>query len=184
VIGIIAVVFIAVFYVMSTYNRLLDGQTRFSKELSDIDAALKRRYDLIRDMVLLLEGSGCAQSRLSVLEFHRPFALTMPNGVHQRALAETALSLDLRVLIDDADKRTALRKDSRFSELYSALACIEDELKRSARTYNGMAGEHNMRLKVFPGNVVAAVCSFRPVEFFRMEYAVDTPRDAAGPAPS
>ncbi|MBF0485377.1 MAG: LemA family protein [Candidatus Omnitrophica bacterium] len=169
----IAIVFFAVFSVMSQYNRQVALRSRLEEALSGVDVQLKRRHDLIPNLVSIVKGyARYEKDLLEEVTLARSKAVQWDNTI-ERARAEGQLALGLRSLLAVAERYPDLKANQSFLGLQTSLVKVEDELQMARRYYNGTVRDYNVCIKSFPGNVVAGMYGFKPAQFFEIEYATD-----------
>lgn len=172
IIGIIVavVVLIAIFGAM--YNGLVRLNVRAQEAWSDITVQLKRRYDLIPNLVNAVQGYAKHES--SVFENvtkARADALGA-QGVQETAKAENQFSQTLKSLFAVAEAYPDLKASQNFQELQAELVDTEDKIQASRRFYNGVVRDFNTKRKVFPTSLFASMLGFnQDKEFFELDDA-------------
>lgn len=163
VLGIVLVVAIML------YNSLVVRRNRVKGAWSDIDAQLKRRYDLIPNLVETVKGSSNFES--STLEkVISARAKAMQGGSHEEVgKAESELSGTLKSIFALAESYPDLKSNQNYLSLQADLSDTEDKILSARRFYNAAVLEYNNALEVFPGVLVAKVFSFMPETFFEVE---------------
>jgi LemA protein len=194
VIGIIVIIALAI---MSMYNALVRLRVQAENAWSDIDVQLKRRWDLIPNLVETVKGyAGHERQTLEAVVNARSAAMNA-QGPAQKAEAEGILTGALKSLFALAEAYPQLRAVETFSQLQATLSQLEDAIQNARRYYNAVVRDLNTRIQVFPSNIIAGMFNFRERQFFEMpetERAVpqvkfDTPPAAgsgtppAGPTP-
>ncbi len=152
------------------YNGLVRAKNACDESWADIDTELKRRYDLIPNLIETVKGY--AKHEREVLEQvikARNVAAANHGSVASQAQDENALSGSLRQLFALAESYPDLKANQNFLQLQGELANTEDRLQRSRRFYNANVRDLDNRLQVFPSNVVAQMFSFQPREYFEVE---------------
>src|SRR5436189_2708597 len=170
---VLAIVVLIVAFVILTYNRLVTLRQRVNEAFSDIDLQLKRRHDLVPNLVETVKGYAAHEREtLTRVTDARAGAVAADDAPPpQRAQAESALSAALGGIRAVAEQYPQLRAADNFIRLQAQLAEIEDEIQASRRIYNSNAQIYNTRMQVFPNSIVAARGDFRPREFFEIEVA-------------
>jgi len=155
--------------VVLIYNRLVRGRILVREGFSGINVQLKRRHDLIPNLIRTVEGY--ADFERSVLdEITRLRTRAMGDqGVADRQRDENALSDALKRLFAVAEAYPELKASTNFLDLQQQLSAIEDDLQKARRYYNGTVRDYNTSIETFPSNLVAATFAFRPAEFFELE---------------
>lgn len=172
VLGVIAV---AAVYAISIYNSLVKNRQMVEEGWSGIDVQLKRRTDLIPNMMETVKGyMSHERETLEAVTNARAAAQSAQNGTpEQRAQAEGALSSALGRLIAVAEAYPDLKANTTFLEFQSALQTVEDEIQMARRYYNGAVRNLNVTVESFPSNLVANGFKFEKAEYFELENEAD-----------
>jgi LemA protein len=177
VIGIVVLIILG--WVAGLYNGLVRVKNAVDESWADIDTELRRRYDLIPNLVETVKGYAAHEK--GVLEGvvkARNAAAANHGSPASQAQDENVLVSGLRQLFALAENYPDLKANQTFMQLQSELANTEDRLQRSRRFYNANVRDLNNRLEVFPSNMVAQMFAFRAAEYFE----VDDPAVRAAPA--
>ena len=167
VIGVV-VVFI-LFPFIATYNGLVRLRNQVKNAWAQIDVQLKRRYDLIPNLMETVKGYVThEQSLLEEITRLRSQSQSA-SAVSEKAKLESALGRSLSGLIAVAENYPDLKAAANFSELQGQLAEIEDQIQMARRYYNGAVRTLNIKVESFPGNLVAGRFGFQTAEFFEIE---------------
>jgi LemA protein len=168
IVGILVVVGLAV---AAMYNGLVRLNTRTDEAWSDITVQLKRRYDLIPNLVNTVKGY--AQHEAEVLEnVAKERAGTVSGGsVKETAAAENVLTGALKSVFAVAESNPDLKANQNFLDLQAELVDTEDKVQASRRFYNGSVRDLNIKVKTFPTNIFANMLGFKQREFFEVEEA-------------
>ncbi|OGL65959.1 hypothetical protein A3B21_02145 [Candidatus Uhrbacteria bacterium RIFCSPLOWO2_01_FULL_47_24] len=163
-IGVGAVLFI---WSVVVFNSLVGKRNRVKNAWSDTDVQLKRRYDLVPNLVETVKDyKGYEASVLENVTKTRTSAMNQSGGVAGRAQAENALSGALKSLFAVAENYPQLRASENFQKLQDQLSSLENDIQSARRYYNAAVRELNNAVQVFPASVVAGVFSFKQSEFF------------------
>ena len=176
IIVIVVLVLLAVL-VIGAYNRLVTLRQRVSEAYSDIDVQLKRRHDLIPNLVETVKGYA-AHERGVFDEVTQARANAIAAGAAQpaqRAQAENVLTGALRSLFAVAEAYPQLQAVQEFKDLSENLTATEDKIAFARRFYNGSVRDYNTALQTFPTVLFAQMFGFRPSEYF--EVAETTERE-------
>lgn len=168
VLGVIAVFII---WLVSMYNRFVTLVARVKEAWADIDVQLKRRYDLIPNLVATVKGYADHESgTLEKVTELRTAAMsaTTPEG---KAQAEGMLTGALKTLFAVSENYPNLKANENFLGLQNELSDTENKLQAARRFYNGVVMELNTGLGQFPGNVIANQFGFKPADFFQLDAA-------------
>jgi LemA protein len=154
-------------------NSLISTRNRCDEAWSGIDVQLKRRHDLVPNLVETVKGYAAhEQQTLTRVTDARAGAMAADQAPPpQRGQAESALSAALGGIRAVAEQYPTLRAADNFIRLQAQLAEIEDEIQASRRIYNSNVQIYNTRQQVFPNSLVAARGDFHPREFFEIEVA-------------
>src|SRR5690606_33000160 len=151
------------------YNGLVRLSVQADNAWADIDVQLKRRHELIPNLVEVVRGyaSHDRDTLEAVLDARaRAIAAQGPAG---KAAAETELADSLRSLFALAEAYPQLRAVEGFNQLHASLERIEDAIQNARRYYNAVVRDHNIRIAQFPSNIVARAARFRPRAVFEAE---------------
>lgn len=164
-----------IFYVIAIYNGLVKARQMVEEAWSGIDVQLKRRADLIPNLVETVKGFASHEkdTLTEVIEM-RSRAQSVPAGdVAGRAAAEGMLSQALGKLFALAEAYPDLKANENFLELQRSLETVEGEIQMSRRYYNGSARDLNVRVESFPSNLVANNFGFQQANYFELENPLD-----------
>ncbi|MBI4128711.1 MAG: LemA family protein [Parcubacteria group bacterium] len=166
---VLALIALIVLWVVVTYNRLIRGRFRVDEAWSDIDVQLKRRYDLIPNVVETVKAYASHEKEVfeKVTEARsRAMGAASP---HEKGAAENMLTGALKSLFAVAEDYPELRASENFAELQRELADTENRIQASRRFYNGVVRDLNTLIEQFPSNLVANALGFTNREFFELE---------------
>jgi LemA protein len=154
-------------------NSLIGARNKCDEAWSGIDVQLKRRHDLVPNLVETVKGYAAhEQQTLTRVTDARAGAIAAENAPPgERSQAESALSAALGGIRAVAEQYPQLRAADNFLRLQAQLAEIEDEIQASRRIYNSNVQIYNTRMQIFPNSVVAARGEFHSREFFEIEVA-------------
>ena len=169
-IAVVAVLVIAVVAVIAIYNGLVRLNVQAGNAWADIDVQLKRRYDLIPNVVEAVKGyaSHERQTLEAVINARNRAVSVQGAGPGERGQAEGALAGALRGLFALAESYPQLRAAENFGQLQGTLAQIEEAVQNARRYYNAVVRDLNTRVQQFPSNVVAGMFGFKTREFFEV----------------
>jgi LemA protein len=150
------------------YNRLVRLRYMVRSSWSDIDVHLKKRYDLVPNLVEIVKGyASHEQDTLAQVTELRSTAMRARTPA-DKARAENMLTDTLRSLFALAESYPALKADGHFQDLMKQMRELEDNIEFARRYYNAGARDYNVATSVFPSKIVAAAFAFTPVEFFEL----------------
>jgi LemA protein len=157
-------------FVVSLYNALVKGRNEVKSAWSSIDVQLKRRYDLIPNLIETVKGYAAHERQtLDAVVKARQQAMSFTGSVEERAKVENALSQSLRSLFALAEAYPDLKANQNFLQLQEELAATENKIGFSRQYYNDAAMRYKNRIEMFPSNIVAGMFNFQPEPFFQLE---------------
>ncbi|MEO8065633.1 MAG: LemA family protein [Candidatus Doudnabacteria bacterium] len=166
-----AVIIIAILVVaaIAIYNGLVQSRNRVDEAWSDIEVQLKRRYDLIPNLVNTVKGYAKHEEGVfTKVTDARATAMAAPTPV-QKLAAENQLSQTIRSLFAVAENYPELKANQNFLSLQSDLTDTEDKIQASRRFYNGNVRDYNTKLQTFPSNIFANMFGFTARTFFDID---------------
>ncbi|MDD5547400.1 MAG: LemA family protein [Candidatus Pacebacteria bacterium] len=168
---ILIIVAVAALWLIATFNGLIRSRNRVKESWADIDVQLKRRYDLIPNLVEAVKGY--MKHEAGVFE-KVTLARTAAMGVQgkvEKAKAENALGSTLKSLFAVSENYPDLKANTNFLQLQQELADTENKIQAARRFYNGNVLDFNTKIQVFPTNMIAGMLSFSKEEFFEAQGA-------------
>jgi LemA protein len=170
---VLGVLVLLVFLLVGLYNSLVRLSVQCDNAWSDIDVQLKRRYDLVPNLVESVKGYAAHEKgTLEAVISARNRAMTA-TGPADKAQAENVLSGALKSLFALAEAYPQLRAVESFTSLQSSLSEIEDTVQNARRYYNAVVRDLNIKIQQFPANMVAGMLGFRTREFFELTAAAE-----------
>src|SRR5580693_2439718 len=167
-IGLIVLVVAVVLYLMYAYNALVRLKVTCNNAWSDIDVQLKRRYDLIPNLVETVKGYAAHEKgTFDAVVSARNQAMSA-QGPAAKGEAEGLLTGALRQVFALAEAYPQLRAVESFTQLQQTLNQIEDSVQNARRYYNAVVRDLNTKIAVFPSNIIAGMFNFKPREFFEI----------------
>ncbi len=165
---ILGVLVLIIVFVISMYNGLVRLKVTCDNAWADIDVQLKRRYDLIPNLVETVKGyAGHEKSTLEAVINARNRAMTA-TGPADKAAAENMLSGALKSLFALSEAYPQLRAIESFTSLQNSLSQIEDTVQNARRYYNAVVRDLNTKIQQFPTNIFASMLGFKTREFFEV----------------
>ena len=165
---IIGAIVLVILFVVLMYNGLVRVRNRKDEAWSDIDVQLKRRYDLIPNLVSTVKGyAKHEQETLSKVTEMRTRALAA-DGVKEKGEAENMLSGALKTIFAVAENYPDLKASQNFAELQRELSDTENKIQAARRFYNNTVQDLNTAIQVFPKNIIAGIFGFKEEEFFEL----------------
>ncbi|ANK71580.1 LemA family protein [Ensifer adhaerens] len=171
----LAIAVVVILYLVFVYNGLVKARQIAEEAWSGIDVQLKRRADLIPNLIETVKGYAAHEkSTFEEVIAMRNRAQAVPAGdVEGRAQAEGALSQALGKLFALAEAYPDLKANENFAELQRSLETIEGEIQMSRRYYNGAARDLNVKVESFPSNLIANAFRFVKAGYFEITNEAD-----------
>lgn len=168
---IIGLVLILVVYAVATYNQLVVLKTRIQEALSGIDVQLKRRADLIPNLVATVKGY--AKHEKDVLEnvTKARSALMKAGSLPEKAAANNMLTDALKSLFAVAENYPQLKASDNFRDLQRQVEDTEDKVAYSRQFYNSNVMDYNAKVQMVPSSLIASMFNFKQYEFFEAQEA-------------
>src|SRR5271155_5185596 len=165
---VLAAVILVIIFVISLYNGLVRLKVTCDNAWADIDVQLKRRYDLIPNLVETVKGyAGHERGTLEAVVNARNRAMSA-TGPADKADAENMLSGALKSLFALSEAYPQLRAVEAFTSLQNSLTQIEDTVQNARRYYNAVVRDLNTKIQQFPTNIFAGMLGFKTREFFEV----------------
>ena len=156
--------------VVALYNRLVGLRNRGENAWSDIDVQLKRRHELVPNLVETVKGYAAHEKKtLEEVTLARTRAMQPGGGAAARAAAEGDLSRGIQALFAVAEAYPQLRANENFVALQQQLSVLEDAIQNARRYYNAVVRDLNTACETFPGVLIARVFGFARREFFGLD---------------
>jgi LemA protein len=178
-------IIIVVVIVVGMYNSLVSGRNHVAESWSGIDTELKRRYDLIPNLVETVKGYATHERQVleSVIEA-RSRAVASTGSPAAQAQDENVLVGALKQLFAVAEAYPNLRANENFLALQNQLSETEDRIQAVRRFYNANVRDYNNRVQMFPTNLMAGMFHFQPAEFFEIDSAIQRQAPQVGFGPT
>ena len=165
----VALVVLVAFYAIGIYNRLVKLKNLVAEAWSGIDVQLKKRYDLIPNLVETVKGYATHEKETFENVTRARAAAQQATTVEGQQAAENALKGSLVNLMAVAERYPDLKANANFLDLQQKLAEVEGDIEKSRRYYNGTVREQNTLIETFPSNIVANSFGFAKSAFFELE---------------
>jgi len=165
--AILAIVVVAVVWIISAFNGLVILKNRAKEAWADIDVQLKRRYDLIPNLVEIVKGYAAHEKQLFENVTQARTAAMSATGLKDKGEAENALSSTLKSLFAVAESYPDLKASTNFLELQRELTDTEDKIQAARRFYNTNVRDLSIKIESFPDNVIANIFGFKQMELFQ-----------------
>ena len=169
---VLGLVVLIALWAITTYNGLVSRRAMVAEGWSGIDAQLKRRADLIPNLVETVKGYA-SHERTTFDELTRMRSEAGSQDPAQRAAAETAISAAIGKVMAVAEAYPDLKASANFQTLQKDLADLEDQIQLARRYYNGAVRNFNVSVQQFPSNLIANAGGFTAAQFFQLDNAAD-----------
>jgi len=169
----LGILLVIAFLLIGIYNSLVQLRVRCDSAWSDIDVQLKRRHDLIPNLVETVKGYAAHEKGTfeNIAKFRsQAMQATSPAD---KAVAENQLSGALKSLFAVAENYPELKASEEFTHLQGSLSQTEDTIQNSRRYYNAVVRDLNTKIQSFPSNILAGMFGFQPRQFFEIGEAAD-----------
>lgn len=167
------IVLIVLIWAVANFNALVRIRQQVRESWSGIDTELKRRYDLIPNLVATVKGYAAHENEvLTQVTEARARAVASTGSVSEQAADEKQLVQGVRRLLATIERYPDLKASQNFLELQKELVNTEDRIQAARRFFNANVRDLNTRIEVFPSNIIASLFSFSPESFFEVESAV------------
>lgn len=168
VLGVLALLAVFLWF---TYNSLVKLKIRVDEAWSDITVQLKRRVDLIPNLVNTVKGYAAHETGVFEKVTEARSAIQNANGVKDAAAGENMLEGALKSLFAVAEAYPDLKANQNFAQLQQELVDTEDKIQAARRFYNGGVRDLNTKINMFPTNIFAGMLGFKEREFFELNEA-------------
>ena len=166
-----AILLILAVWAVVIYNGLVQLRVRADGAWSDINVQLKRRYDLIPNVVETVKGYAAHEQKVFIQVTEARSRAMQASSPNEKGAAEGMLTGTLKSLFAVAENYPQLRANENFMSLQQSLTQIEEAVQGARRYYNAVVRDYNTKLSVLPDKFVAQAGGFTPKEFFQLESA-------------
>jgi len=166
---VIALVAIVLLYGVSVYNKLVKFRNLVQEAWSSIDVMLKKRYDLIPNLVEMVKGYATHERETLVSVTQARTMAKNAGSVQEKEAAEKNLNQAMMNLFAVAEQYPDLKANTNFQQLQNELSSLESDIEKSRRYYNGTARENNTLVESFPSNIIANMYKFEKAPFFELQ---------------
>lgn len=160
---------VLVLWLILTYNGLIRRRYRVKEAWADIDVQLKRRYDLIPNLIETVKGYAAYEKEAFEKVTQARAQALGAQSVREKEQAENMLSSALKSIFAIAEAYPQLRAVESFVNLQNELADTENKIQAARRFYNGNVMEMNTKIETFPTDLIAGVFGFKKEEFFQLQ---------------
>lgn len=164
---VLALVVLVLLWMIAAYNSLIRTRNRTKEAWSDIDVQLKRRYDLIPNLIEIVKGYATHEREVFEKVTQARAQAISAQGMKQKAEAENMLSETLKSLFAVSESYPDLKASTNFLELQRELTDTEDKIQAARRFYNNNVMELNTKIETFPNNMMAGMFGFKQMELFQ-----------------
>lgn len=168
---VLGIIVILIFWFIGVYNGMVKAKIKIDNSWSDISVFLKKRFDLIPNLVNTVKGYAAHESQTleKVVQARNAAVAVPPTDVQGMAQANQQLGGALRGLLAIAENYPDLKANTNFLDLQRTLQSIEEDLSSARRYYNATVRDYNTSIQQFPGVIVARMAGFNAREFFELE---------------
>jgi len=166
---ILVVVIALILWIGYAYNRLIVLKNRAKEAWSDIDVQLKRRYDLIPNLVNTVKGYASHESETFEKVIQARNQAMNAQGVAEQGKTENVLKDTLKSLFALVENYPDLKANENFKHLQEELTDTEDKVQAARRFYNSNVNTLNIKLEVIPSNIIGKIFGFKKMELFEVE---------------
>ena len=167
--ALIGLVVLAAFYGVGIYNRLVKLKTLVAEAWSGIDVQLKKRYDLIPNLVETVKGYASHEKETFENVTKARNQAQNATSVEGKQAAENQLNKSLINLFAVAEQYPELKANENFLSLQNELSVVESDIEKSRRYYNGTTRDYNILIDSFPSNIIAGITKFTKAVFFEID---------------
>lgn len=171
----IAIITVIVLFVWATYNSLITAKMHVSEAFSQIDVQLKRRSDLIPNLVETVKGYAAHEKNVLEEVTKARTSLMQAQGAEAKAKANNQLADTLKTLFAVSENYPQLKANQNFLELQQELSDTENKIAYARQFYNSNVMDYNTKLQIFPTVMFAQMMHFTPAEFFAATEAEKQP---------
>jgi LemA protein len=176
---VLGLVLVLVLATLLSYNRFVRQRQLVDNSWSNVDTELRRRYDLIPNLVETVKGYAAHErGTFEAVTRARSQAMTSEGNAAAQSADENVLVGALRSLLAVSEAYPQLLANERFAELQEELVITENRIQAARRIFNGNVRDYNTRVQSVPSNVVAKLCGFQARTYFEIDAAV---REAGAP---
>lgn len=163
------VVGILIIWAIATYNSLVKLRNRAKEAWADIEVQLKRRYNLIPNLVETVKGYASHEKELFEKVTQARAKAISAQGIEEKGKAEAELTRTLKTLFAVAENYPQLRASENFAKLQDELTDTEDKIQAARRFYNANVRDLNTKIESFPASIIAKLFGFKKMELFEIE---------------
>ena len=158
-----------ILWIIAVFNGLIRLNTRTDEAWSDIDVQLKRRHDLIPNLIETVKGYAAHEKQLFEKVTEARAQAINAQGIEAKGKAENMLSASLKSLFAVSENYPDLKASQNFLQLQDEISDTENKIQASRRFYNGQVRDFNTKIEVFPTNLIAGMLKFKAWDFFAID---------------
>jgi LemA protein len=164
-----AIIVAVISFIVAIYNKLIRLRNTVKSSWADIDVQLKKRYDLVPNLVETVKGYAAHERTVfEKVTTARSMAMKASTPV-DKAKAENMLTDTIKSLFAVAEAYPELKANANFMQLQTQLKELEDNIEYARRYYNAVVRDYNITIESFPSNIIAGTFNFKQEEFFELE---------------
>lgn len=167
----IAILAILAIWIIAVFNSMVRGQHRVKEAWSDINVQLKRRHDLIPNLIEIVKGYASHERELFEKVTEARTKAMGAKTIKEHGEAENLLSSTLKSLFAVSENYPDLKANQNFLELQREFTDTENKIQAARRFYNSNVRDFNIKITIFPNFILAKLMNFQPAEFFEIEEA-------------
>lgn len=165
---ILVIAIVVIIWLVVVYNGLVRRKTRANEAWADIEVQLKRRHNLIPNLVETVKGYAVHEKEVLERVTQSRTQAMQAKGKAEKAASENNLKDALKSILAVAENYPDLKANRNFLHLQEELSDTEDKIQAARRFYNSNVRDYNIKLEVFPNNLIAKTFKFKPMEFFEL----------------
>ena len=166
---VIAIVVILLIYIVATYNKLVNNKNKVENQFSQVDIQLKRRADLIPNLVETVKGYAKHEQNKLTDGIEAINKVVSANSINEKVDANNKLTQALNKLLMLSEAYPELKANESFLSLQKDLTDTEDKITYARQFYNDSAMKYNNIIEMFPSNIVASIFKFKKFEYFKID---------------
>lgn len=166
---ILIIIAVIILWIIAIFNGLVRLKNRTDEAWSDIDVQLKRRHDLIPNLIEAVKGYAAHEKGLFEEVTEARTKAMSAQGIEEKGKAENALSGTLKSLFAVAENYPQLKANENFLQLQTELSDTENKIQAARRFYNGNVRDLNIKIETFPSRIIAGMLGFKKHEFFAVD---------------
>ena len=171
IIIIVGIILLLVFYGIGVYNKLVNARNKVNDQFAQIDVQLKRRVDLIPNLVETVKGYAKHEEKTLKEVIEARNKMTTANGINEELEASNQVTAALNKLFALSEAYPDLKANTNFLDLQDQLKGVENDIANSRKYYNAVVKQFNTKCEMFPSNIIAGICHFEKKTMFEVDSA-------------